>query len=387
MMSSILRRPLCLAALALAPIAPAANSSTVPSRQVLQLNAGDHSDWIHLATAMPDAWYGSAEARAIAETVLKYQTNIGGWAKNTGYQDESRIKQDEWARIQQTGIGATFDNGSTLTEMRFLARVYARTGDQRCREAFLRGVAYILKAQYPNGGWPQYYPYRRNKSAYSSHITYNDDVMVNVMRFVDSIAKQAPEYAPLELGEEARAQARRAFDQGVECILRTQIRVDGQPTVWCAQHDETTLQPAGARSYELPSFSGGESAGVVILLMDIEQPSPEIINPVRGAVKWFQAHKIEGIRVDTLRNAEGERDRIVVADRSAPALWARFYDLETGKPFFCDVDGVKKATLAELGLNRRGGYSWYSTAPARVLERYPAWGSEIALETSPPPIR
>ena len=30
-------------------------------------------------------------------------------------------------------------------------------------------------------------------------------------------------------------------------------------------------------------------------------------------------------------------------DSTALAQWARFYDLETGKPFFCDRDGIKKA--------------------------------------------
>ena len=68
--------------------------------------------------------------------------------------------------------------------------------------------------------------------------------------------------------------------------------------MWCAQHDETTLAPAKARSYELPSFSGSESVGITLLLMSIENPSEDIITAVHGAVQWFGNNKIEGIKLE-----------------------------------------------------------------------------------------
>lgn len=340
-------------------VATAAQSSAQPA--YLKLS------WQQVATGMPDEWYGSDEAKAVLEIILKYQTEIGGWAKNTGYQDEANIKQDEWERIKQYGVGATFDNNATLTEMRFLAKVYAKTQDERCRAAFLKGVEYIFKAQYPNGGWPQYFPYRKNKSAYSSHITYNDDSMVKVMRFLKEISRDQSEFAALKLGEELKRRSTQAFDKGLECILRTQIRVNGKPTVWCAQHDEFTLAPAAARTYELPSFSGAESVGIVSLLMDIEQPTPEVINAVQGAAKWFEAAKILGFRYEK---------RTLIKDPAASPIWARFYELETNRPFFSDRDGSKKYDLSEIGEERRKGYSWYTTAPAALLKQYPAWAAK-----------
>ena len=45
--------------------------------------------------------------------------------------------------------------------MRYLARVYNGTGYERFKESFLRGIDYLLEAQYDNGGWPQYYPLSR----------------------------------------------------------------------------------------------------------------------------------------------------------------------------------------------------------------------------------
>jgi pectinesterase len=107
--------------------------------------------------------------------------------------------------------------------------------------------------------------------------------------------------------------------------------------------------------------------------MSIDKPSKEIVAAVDGAVRWFQQHKVEGIRVNIEIDEDGNGDRFVVEDNSAPPLWARFYDLETGKPFFCDRDGIKKNTLAEISAERRNAYRWYVDDPAELLDKYPGW--------------
>ena len=98
-------------------------------------------------------------------------------------------------------------------------------------------------------------------------------------------------YNALNLSESVKDEARKAFNKGIDCILKTQIKVDGHPTVWCAQHDENTFEPAAARAYELPSFSGAESVGIVRLLMSLPNPSQEVISAVKGAVDWFEKNK------------------------------------------------------------------------------------------------
>jgi PelA/Pel-15E family pectate lyase len=70
---------------------------------------------------------------------------------------------------------------------------------------------------------------------------------------------------------------------------------------------------------------------------------------------------------------DGKKNRIVVEDQDAPAIWARFYDLKTNEPYFCDRDGIKRKTLAELSDERRNGYGWYTNTPAKVLKKYPEW--------------
>ncbi|MFC5284460.1 pectate lyase [Pedobacter alpinus] len=328
--------------------------------------------WNQIATRMPDEWYATKEAKMAADSVLKYQTNVGGWSKNHNY--HLGFNQDEWAKIKSSGIGATFDNGATLTEMKFLVNMYSKIKDERYRNAFNKAFDYILIAQYENGGWPQFYPFRKGQSiAYNSHITYNDNAMVNVMTFLKDIADKKPFYQPMQISQKMTEKAKIAFDKGVDCILKTQIRVNGKPTVWCAQHDEVTLAPANARAYELASFSGAESVNITLLLMDIENPPREIINAVKAAKSWFETHKVEGIRLEKIINSDGLKDLIAVEDKDAPVLWARFYDLDTALPYFCDRDGIKRKSFGEMGHNRRNGYSWYTNAPLKIIAKYPEW--------------
>ncbi|MDR0811666.1 MAG: rhamnogalacturonan acetylesterase [Paludibacter sp.] len=42
-------------------------------------------NWGAVAGSMPEEWYGSAEAETVAENVLLYQRNTGGWQKNTPF--------------------------------------------------------------------------------------------------------------------------------------------------------------------------------------------------------------------------------------------------------------------------------------------------------------
>lgn len=330
----------------------------------------DRLPWKKVAMRLPAEWYGGGQARQIADQLLARQMDCGGWQKNIPY--HHLLPAGELAKVRRTGPGATIDNGATTTEMCFLAKVYAGSKDERYKEAFLKGFRYLLEAQYANGGWPQFYPPRMKKPHYSTHITYNDDAMVNVLKTLRGIYENHQPYDALALDEAVKGQARRAFDRGIDCILKTQIRVGGEPTVWCAQHDEVTLAPASARAYELESFSGSESASIVRLLMSLPHPSPEVVAAVKGAVKWFEAHAVRDIRVERLHNGTTGRDaRLVPAP--GQMLWARFYDLDTARPFFCDRDGIKRASLFELGRERRGGYSWYTDAPRHVLEAYPEW--------------
>ena len=180
------------------------------------------------------------------------------------------------------------------------------------------------------------------------------------------------DYGFLEAGYRTKAEA--AVTKGIDCILRTQIKQNGKLTAWCAQHDEKTLAPAWARSYEPPSLSGAESIGVVRFLMSVEEPTPEIIAAVEGSVEWFRSVAIHGIRLERFTDAEGQDDKRVVVDPDAEPIWARFYELGSNRPIFLDRDSVVRYSFSEIGQERRTGYAYYGGWAAKLLtDAYPQW--------------
>jgi PelA/Pel-15E family pectate lyase len=303
-------------------------------------------------TKKTDDWFRSADAVKALDCILSWQSLNGDWPKNKD--NAATLNTGDRAKIE-----GTFDNSATTIELRNLARAFRVTGDTRYKTAFLAGFDHILKAQYPNGGWPQYYPLRKG---YYTHITFNDGAMIRLMEFLRD-ATTEKDFSFLD--NDRIAAAKRALDRGLDCILKCQVVIKGVPTVWCAQHDEVTLGPANARKYELPSLSGQESAGVLIYLMSLDKPSPEVIRAVNGGVAWFDSVKITGFRYEK---------RVLVKDATVTApIWARFYELETNRPFFSDRDGIKKYELSEIGEERRKGYAWYNTAGDDVAKAYAKW--------------
>ena len=323
--------------------------------------------WNTVALNQPDEWYGTNEAIAIAENVLLYQRNTGGWPKNIPmHQKLTRNDKYTVRAAKDRTDDSTMDNDATYMEPVFLAKLYNKTNNVIYKDAFLAALHYILAAQYANGGWPQYFPVQKG---YYTHITYNDNVVVNMLTILKKIIERDELFAFVDEPAMIK-QCADAFDRGVDCILKTQYRQNGQLTGWCAQHDENSLEPAPARSYELPSLSGNEGADIVSFLMTLRNPKQEVKEAIAAAVAWFEKVKISGIRVETFIGSDGLRDRRVVSDPSAPPIWARFYQLDDHRPFFCDRDGIKKYAMSEIGHERRNGYSWYTYAPQAMLDKY-----------------
>ena len=411
-----MKRLLTAIILLAAAIVPSAAGAQSADRKI------DNLSWRHVATRMPDEWYGSPQAAALADTVLSAQISCGGWFKNLPYHKMEAKHRKELAKYKAAGIGI-FDNNSTTVEMRFLARVYAHNPQQRWADGFRRALDFVFDAQYDNGGWPMFWPLTDEcirtygvrdpvtGKKYVGHITFNDNAIVNLMYLLREIYQRQGDFAALTDDADA-ARARKAFYDGIQCILDCQIRGtyeqyefsrtpdggiiwgdrrtgDGPLTVWCAQHDAETLEPAQARAYEYPSYSGGESADILRLLMsvspeDIPADRPQMWDAVKrsvvSAVAWFDAHRIEGKRwVDT--EVDGERDRMLVDAPGERDLWARFYELTTCRPIFGMYDFVRQYDISELSAERRCGYSWYTTSLKHVIgKEYQKWCEKYGVK-------
>jgi PelA/Pel-15E family pectate lyase len=319
----------------------------------------------------PASWYGTAEALRIADQVLLFQRDTGGWPKNIDMARQRSASEREAIERQRGEQDSTIDNGATTTQLRFLARVSAATRTDRLRAPIEAGLDYLLAAQYPKGGWPQFYPLRDD---YSRHITFNDDAMVRVLEVLRDTAEGKAPFTFVDARR--RAASGYAVRRGIALLLKAQIRVNGRLTAWCAQHDEVTLAPAKARAYEHPSQSGSESVGILRFLMSIPDPPPDVVAAVEAGVAWLRAVQLTGIRVERRADPSlpGGIDRVVVPDAAAPPIWARFYEIGTNRPVFSGRDSVIRYDMGAIEHERRVNYAWYGYWPQDLLARdYPEW--------------
>ncbi|GAB4032172.1 pectate lyase [Spirosoma gilvum] len=311
---------------------------------------------------------------SIAERMLLYQRNNGGWPQPGGdpikYDLVLTASQKQSLMAEKDKHDTTIDDKATTREINYLVNAAKQTQNDTYRKAAERGIAYLLSAQKPNGGWAQFYP---DSSSYHKQITYNDNAMIDVMWVMKRTAEGTQSFDVVD--KTLIPKARQAVSKGIECILNTQYRQDGVLTAWCAQHDRITLQPTGARTFELASLSGNESVGILEFLLTIDNPSPQVRQAIRSAAAWLESVKLVGVATKTIKDASQPKGRdVVVVEDPNSTIWARFYELGTNKPFFCGRNGLKKYTLAEIENERRAGYAWYGTWPAKFLTKdYPAW--------------
>ena len=317
--------------------------------------------------------FAPEQFREIADNILAYQNEDGGWAKNLDMM--ARLDPDSVVRaLKPRYRTSTLDNNSIYTQIAYLSEAYRVTGDKRYSNGARRGVEYILSIQYPHGGW---------RGWDVDAITFNDNVMPGVLWLWLDILEGQPRYAWVD--RKLRNRICRSWEAGLALLLRCQwVREDGEKTIWPQQCDHETLEPVGARAFELPGLVTGESATIVMLLMRIENPSPEVIDAVKSAVAWYEKTKITGKRIVTVEVPEGlpedpavKKKRLLVDDPDARPIWARYYEPDRDEFFFATRERIKVHSLEEVPAERRVGYAWYGEWGNWLLDQYPAWLARV----------
>jgi PelA/Pel-15E family pectate lyase len=320
-----------------------------------------------LSTAAGDPAKLAAD-RALADNMITWQLPHGGFYKNDksvyAAPWDGTAARSGWFGANNVELG-TIDNSATVTEAMFLADVYRRSGDGKYQGAARRALDFLLTMQYPSGGFPQVYPARAGVT-YSNYVTFNDDAMVRVLGMLDFAEQKKPPLSGDIFTADQLARISTAISNAIDFILKAQIAQAGLKTVWCAQHDPTSYEPRGARSYELPSKSGKESVGVIAFLMSRPQ-TPEIKAAAQAAIAWFKSDAVKVLNTAYVSRPAGSTDDTYnpIQPRTGSTIWYRFYDLAQDVGFFSgrlptdNPPGTgKQYDIMAIEPERRYGYQW-----------------------------
>lgn len=272
--------------------------------------------------------YPAEQYVKIADNLVAYQNEDGGWPKNIDWMAE--LPADSVVNsLSEHYRQSTLDNRNTYSQIEYLAQVYTLTKKPVYRKAVLDGLEYLLKTQKKNGGW---------RGWDVDAITFNDEVTTGVLRLFLHINEGDLNFTWLD--DTMCKRIYQAFNRGIDMILRTQYVQNGVKTVWGQQHDNQTLLPTGARTFELASLTAGESCDVVRLLMEIPHPSDEVIEAVKSAMAWFDKVAITGIRVEKVSIPA---DQIVNHEYPYDRWW-----LKTRRPLVSGLVFMRWQTILRL---------------------------------------
>jgi PelA/Pel-15E family pectate lyase len=296
-------------------------------------------------------------ARAVGGALVRGQLESGGWDYSIDFDpqklrqsylrsDKGKLSDADAARRKNI---TNFDDNNTQSVVHFLmAYVDTVKGsqdprDQAIRDALDYALAGMLRAQYPNGAWPQRYDGKPRNAAdfpvkrasiprdyprtwpganYNAHYTLNDNSLRDCIGTMIEAHRRfgKPEYLA-------------AAKRGGDFLLLAQLP-EPQP-VWAQQYN-ANMEPAWARAFEPPCLTAGESAGAIRALIDLhlETGDDKYLKPIPPALAWYERSKIADNR------------------------WARMYELGTNKPIYGDRDGKIYYRLEDISEERRTGYGW-----------------------------
>ena len=272
------------------------------------------------------------DARRAAEALAYGQLESGGWHYSIDFNPETdrylrraiATQLSEAQKAKRRNV-TTFDDDNTQSCVRLLMALVQTAGeskdprDARIRDALDYALAGMLRAQYPNGAWPQGFlgkPYNPADHAlkkasfpddwrqlprikdYWFHYTLNDHAHARCVATMLEAHQRRGDAKYLE-----------AAKRGGDFLIAAQLP-QPQP-VWAQQYTFDMI-PAWARKFEPPSICSNESAGAIRTLVDIYLASGDhkYLAPIPAAIEWFKRSTLPDGR------------------------WSRFYELKTDKPLY-----------------------------------------------------
>jgi len=284
----------------------------------------------YLESSDPLFLQGASEA---ASALAWCQISSGGWTSEFSFELQHARRYHYRRDIEAGDVDpgnrstrASLDDNKTQSAIRFLlkfANSEAGKDAPHVRKTLNFALDGLLAAQAPNGGWPQHFSGPADtelpviaasfpsewsrifpKVDYTVHYTLNDNNLLNVMRLL------------LEAYELEGTDNQRFLDAAKrlgDFLLLAQLPEPQR--VWAQQYN-FDMHPTWARKFEPPAACSVESYGAMEALYEIWLATGDdrYIATLPEALEWFNNNQIE----------DGE--------------WARFYELQTNRPLYCEAD-------------------------------------------------
>lgn len=276
-----------------------------------------------------------------AHALVRGQLQSGGWSEGIEFDPAQRRRHAYRVDGRTEGRNeTTFDDNKSQSALQFLMQVdqALKFRDPKIHEACRYALKSFLKAQYPNGAWPQQYtrfpdpekfPVRRAsypeswpreypRKRYSGYYTLNDNTISDVIETVLMAA---------EIYEEP--QYRAAAEKGGDFLLLAQMP---EPQPGWAQQYTPEMHPAWARKFEPPAITGSESQQVIATLMMLARHTgrEKYLQPIPRALEYYRS----SLRKD--------------------GKLARFYELHTNRPLYFTKD--YKLTYSDADMPTHYGF-------------------------------
>ena len=228
----------------------------------------------------------------------------------------------------------TLDDNTTQSALQLLMRVDKTLGfeDAKIHRVVQFGLDALLKAQYPNGAWPQRFeafpdpekfpikkarypktwPRTHPDTRYVDYYTFNDNAIADV---IETMIEAHAIYGDARYLD--------AAIRGGDFMLLAQMPAP-QPA-WAQQYN-LDMEPTWARRFEPPAITGGESFGVMQTLLDlyIQTGEQRFLDPIPPALDWAKRSRLADGRI------------------------ARFYELQTNRPLYFTRDYALTYSDADL---------------------------------------
>ena len=265
-------------------------------------------------------------ARDTAYALVNGQLASGGWDYRIYFDPKERQRcAYRVAPANEKGRNvSTLDDNTTQSALRFLMHVdqVLEFKDAKIHEAVTYGLECLLKAQYPNGAWPQrftappdpaQFPVKKasypdtwsrthDRKNYTGYYTFNDNTIGDAISTMFDAAR---------IYNDARYRA--SAEKAGGFIVLAQMP-DPQPG-WAQQYDPD-MHPAWARKFEPPSITGGESQGAMRTLIQVyrETGDARFLEPLPKALAYYKKSLLPNGQL------------------------ARFYELQTNTPLYFTKD-------------------------------------------------